>query len=201
MITPRSPEWRANISKALKGRTFTSDHLAHMSAAQIALGRGATATKVCPRCKKELPRSVFPVRSRKGRQYSEAYCPPCRKEKAAETQAARSRTPEQRAARNAKSLEWSRANKERHDATQKARTPIRKYGITVETISSMKAAQDGKCSICQLVPERGLSVDHNHATGTVRELLCHRCNTGLGFFREDPTRLRAAASYIERHAV
>jgi hypothetical protein len=38
------------------------------------------------------------------------------------------------------------------------------------------------------------------ATGCVRALLRHNCNTALGLAAEDSARLRAAADYLERHA-
>lgn len=62
----------------------------------------------------------------------------------------------------------------------------------------MVEAQDGKCAVCH--EEMGSPrLDHNHATGKPRRLLCNHCNLGLGHFFDNPTRLRAAAEYLEAH--
>lgn len=42
-----------------------------------------------------------------------------------------------------------------------------------------------------------LVVDHCHKSKQIRGLVCHRCNVGLGYFRDDPELLRAAAAYLE----
>lgn len=80
------------------------------------------------------------------------------------------------------------------------------FGMTPEQYDAMWAAQDGKCAICRH-PEtqvrrgllRQLAVDHDHETNAVRQLLCARCNTGIGWFRENPEHMRIAAEYVERH--
>jgi hypothetical protein len=43
-----------------------------------------------------------------------------------------------------------------------------------------------------------LSIDHNHETGEVRELLCGDCNTAIGMAKEDPEILQAMISYLKR---
>ena len=57
-----------------------------------------------------------------------------------------------------------------------------------------------RCAICYSPPEgkRLLAQDHCHRTGQLRGFLCMRCNTGLGFFNDDPRLLRRAARYLIR---
>lgn len=75
----------------------------------------------------------------------------------------------------------------------------RLYGITKARYTEMVAAQAGVCAICGGPPgERSLAVDHDHATGQIRSLLCTRCNIGIGGFRDDPTLLRLALAYLDR---
>lgn len=76
-----------------------------------------------------------------------------------------------------------------------------RYGLTVEQVNAMLAAQSGACKICRRVPAKPLHVDHCHATGHVRGLLCQTCNITLGKFRDDPGRFRAAATYLETAAI
>ena len=73
-----------------------------------------------------------------------------------------------------------------------------KYGMTPGDLQALVASQGFACAICHEAPDSGPVVDHDHATGRVRGALCGRCNVGLGQFAEDPVRLRAAATYLER---
>jgi hypothetical protein len=82
----------------------------------------------------------------------------------------------------------------RHD---KERVRFKKYGLTGEAFARLVAAQGGVCAICHRQPGNGLSVDHCHATGVVRGLLCTRCNTSIGRMKDSPSLLRAAAAYLE----
>lgn len=84
----------------------------------------------------------------------------------------------------------------------------RKFGISVADYDRLMLEQDGRCASCREAElhihrsgkKRDLAVDHDHATGIVRGLLCGDCNRGLGLFRDDPVALRAAADYLEAHA-
>lgn len=100
-------------------------------------------------------------------------------------------------------------------AAQRRRQLKRLFGITVDQYAEMLAAQGGLCAICrqpETVPNRrspderfhrdgcSLSVDHDHATGAIRGLLCSGCNGGLGRFKDSVASLRLAAEYLESHA-
>jgi hypothetical protein len=72
------------------------------------------------------------------------------------------------------------------------------YGIDKATYDAMLAAQGGRCAICRRAPGvKSLNIDHNHATGAVRGLLCGACNRGMGMLGDNAARLRKAAAYLE----
>lgn len=84
---------------------------------------------------------------------------------------------------------------------------IKTYGLSNEDYISMFESQIGLCAICgeqqQGVTKDGevpfLCVDHCHSTGKVRELLCVKCNTGLGQFRDNSEFLIKASKYLIKH--
>ncbi|WP_203967881.1 endonuclease VII domain-containing protein [Sphaerisporangium melleum] len=71
----------------------------------------------------------------------------------------------------------------------------RMYGLTAKDYYAMYTAQAGRCAACGDATD-SLFIDHCHASGRVRGLLCTLCNTGIGMFKEDPDRLRGAIAYL-----
>ena len=83
----------------------------------------------------------------------------------------------------------------------------RKYGITLEQLSALYKEQGEKCACCGVqLPNPATTktkhgrgqwhLDHDHETGEIRGVLCHRCNMGLGMFKDDTLRLQKAIRYL-----
>lgn len=82
----------------------------------------------------------------------------------------------------AQQVEYRAANREKVRASSQARH-WRNNGVRIDHAgrAALLAAQRGLCAICGDAPNgRALHVDHDHATGHVRGLLCGRCNRALG---------------------
>ena len=80
------------------------------------------------------------------------------------------------------------------------------YGPTAaDDYEKFHALQNGLCAVCSLPETRpgsrgGVSplvIDHDHATGRIRGLLCNACNQALGQLQENPDRIQALLSYVE----
>jgi hypothetical protein len=152
-------------------------------------------------------------RSEATREKEAAYRAAHRAEAAARTRAWAKANPEKRAAsyrawreKNKEKIRdqkraWRKANPEKHKAANRrwkinARMPLADY-------ERLLAAQGGVCAICASPTANRnnstrLAVDHCHESGSVRGLLCHRCNTMLGQAKDKPEILRAGAAYLER---
>jgi hypothetical protein len=73
----------------------------------------------------------------------------------------------------------------------------RTHKLTKKQVAEIRVAQNDRCAICGESGPRHL--DHDHDSGVTRQLLCQRCNQGLGLFRDDPDLLHFAAFYVEGH--
>lgn len=127
---------------------------------------------------------------------------------------AKARYPEVREQAIARAKQWRvdnidrfRENQRRMRSTPEAKLRAReshlqrKYGLTLADYDRMLDAQHGGCGICGRAPreDSALHVDHDPVSGDVRGILCFSCNNLLGDVQDDPSRLRAAAAYLDGH--
>ncbi|MCP3800215.1 endonuclease VII domain-containing protein [Allokutzneria sp. A3M-2-11 16] len=140
--------------------------------------------KNCRKCGTTRPVTAFP-RDRTRPDGRHPYCSPCR---AGYHQANRAAALARMAARTQRERD---ADRDRRYRTR--------YGINIAVVDDLRAAQHYRCAICgrheDALP-RGLCVDHDHITGTVRALLCQSCNSALGLFNDCPDSLSAAVHYL-----
>ena len=106
-----------------------------------------------------------------------------------------------------RALQWQQDNPERYRAklqeyadSGKKKVSDRKshlkrnYGLTLEAFDALLASQGGGCAICGRTDAD--NVDHDHATGRVRGILCFPCNVAIGLLHDDEERALSAAAYI-----
>lgn len=154
--------------------------------------------KRCSRCRQVQPVSAF--HRRRGQDGYQAYCKPCSLAKNRERQ---------------KDPEWRRRANEQEKA--RYRTDPDKYywrnlrlrhGLTQAEHAAFLHKQNHACAIC-LTPfpadpiadrrtQRRIYVDHDHASGLVRGLLCPGCNTAVGLMKDDPATAERIASYLRQ---
>lgn len=132
--------------------------------------------RTCKGCGETKPISHYYLQkdARQGRRYVMARCKPCV---------------------IARKQRWRDANRAESRAYYFRHNMRYLHGLTPEGFAAMLIEQSGRCAICA-EPTTMPHVDHDHATGRIRGLLCQGCNLGIGHLQDDPARLRAAADYL-----
>lgn len=126
--------------------------------------------KWCPDCSAFKPVDEFP-RNRSAPDGRGGYCKPCHTVR-------------------------GRKNRERLHGSTRHYHLVRRYGLSAAEVAALVDRQGGRCLICARDLGDKPHVDHDHATGRVRGVLCFNCNGGLGQFGDDVERVRAAAEYL-----
>ena len=134
----------------------------------------ATMMLTCSRCKTEKSENEF-TPSKQNKRGKDSWCYVCKR---------------------ASSKRWQQNG---GAEVQRAYHLKRKYNISLEEYDAILAAQNHSCAICGTRTPAGVGrfhVDHDHATKRVRGLLCHGCNRGIGYLRDDIFLLAEAIKYI-----
>lgn len=164
--------------------------------------------KTCPGCQQHLPVTEYPPGRCAGGINS--YCKECFRTKNRLAATRNRKSPEARRAEYQANAEEMRAKaRERYHRNPEAAAKAsrkwwlkKKYGLTLEQYDQMLSDQGGGCAICGGKESRGYQVnfhvDHDHATGAVRGLLCAPCNTAIGLLQDDHEVVLRAALYLDR---
>lgn len=76
-----------------------------------------------------------------------------------------------------------------------------RYGLTIKDTDRMLLEQDYKCKACRapLSLTADTHLDHDHATGAIRGILCRGCNMALGCVKDSKVRLLNLTEYLESY--
>ena len=106
-----------------------------------------------------------------------------------------------------KSKPLSREKQREYDRKPERRLAARErrlrknYTLTITEFNELLTSQNKRCAICSSLKAGGKNnqwaVDHDHKTGLVRGILCHKCNRGLGHFDDDVKLLVNAIEYLK----
>lgn len=93
---------------------------------------------------------------------------------------------------------WRKANPDKVRAYQLKHQPrsyAKKYGLDVSTVHALLEAQNGLCGICRKElapwPSTRTHIDHCHASGKVRGILCSSCNRYEGWMARHGEELKS----------
>ena len=127
--------------------------------------------RVCFICKEAKPLEDFNVSTKKnGRKTRSSYCVPCQ-------------------------AIYSKSHRVAKYGSSRSFQLQQRYGITELQFEELRQAQGGGCAIC-LRQETRLCVDHCHSSKKIRGLLCCRCNTILGIWKDNPDCAARALNYL-----
>jgi hypothetical protein len=131
-----------------------------------------SALKQCSKCKQEKQVSEFYWHKAYGTYHS--YCKEC-------------------------AAEYGKSRYARNPRKFAVKTVAKTYQVSAaEAEELVDARSKGACAICSRVAT--LHIDHDHATGKIRSLLCPPCNKALGLLRDSPEIAQKAADYLRAHA-
>lgn len=98
---------------------------------------------------------------------------------------------------------WVARNRESVRQVKRENSYKRQYGISIADYNRMFALQNGRCAVCGSTDSKRKSdphfvVDHCHATGKIRGLLCVPCNSAIGMLGDSEQILLNVINYLKR---
>lgn len=150
--------------------------------------------KTCSKCKLEKELTEFHKDATK----KDGLCHQCKECARARINGKRAADPE---AARLRECAYRKANPTKYKHVGRKSKIYRQYGLSLAEYQQMFIEQDHRCAICRTHQDdldRTLFVDHCHETGVVRGLLCYKCNTGLGNFKDDLSLVQRAGQYLQK---
>lgn len=158
--------------------------------------------QVCKKCLIEKPLTDYRTQVRNGKAYTNKTCKTC--QPTSKKALPYKDLPEERKEQYRQAAKRWAANNPEKKAKGNRRDAWKRQGIDPDLAETYYQEHRGKCDLCKSefgANGRSLSIDHCHTTGRIRGMLCDRCNTVIGLFRDDPNLIQAAYQYLIRQAL
>jgi hypothetical protein len=103
-----------------------------------------------------------------------------------------------RKACNRSNAEW----RKRNPLASKHYAEMRRYNLHPGEKELLLRTQGNLCAVCRtdFPGKGGWHTDHDHVSGDVRGILCHNCNRGLGYLKDDALLLHRGIEYLSTGA-
>jgi hypothetical protein len=106
------------------------------------------------------------------------------------------------------SVRWVKNSPKKYSINRNSRLK-KSFGIDLIEYERLLEEQNFKCKICGIKPDSSihpngvatLEVDHDHKTGTIRGLLCGKCNRALGHVNDNKDILLAMIAYLDNSSL
>lgn len=89
---------------------------------------------------------------------------------------------------------------------KKLESRLADFGLTLDEYDDLLQVQEHRCAICReaFVFDRSYHarrpcLDHDHATGAFRGVICQTCNRAIGLLGDTYESINAALTYLARH--
>ncbi len=99
-----------------------------------------------------------------------------------------------------------KAERLKNPGVQREKNLVAKFDVNLDWYNKLLESQDNKCAVCGLDAKivicstgRAMSLDHDHATGQIRGILCPGCNVALGGIDDRLDLLAGLAKYLIKH--
>jgi Autographiviridae endonuclease VII len=96
--------------------------------------------------------------------------------------------------------EWKNNNPDSRKRSVRKNVIKNSYGLSEFEYHKLIELHQNACTICrkpEIIVGKSLAVDHNHETGEVRGLLCHKCNVALGMLNENEDLIWNMMEYLK----
>tara|TARA_R110000868_G_scaffold410506_1_gene698909 strand:- start:165 stop:701 length:537 start_codon:yes stop_codon:yes gene_type:complete len=160
-------------------------------------------TKICSYCKEPKQYEELVKRTKyKGTDiYSTtSYCKKCSNKRREERRKNNPLNETRKIANKKRNTKHRELNKDKYcPIIEKDKRLKRVYGVSLEWLRNKLIEVNFTCFIClTAIDEKTGVIDHCHTTNKIRNVICNKCNTAIGFFKDSKENMLRGIDYLNK---